>query len=249
MKAFTTLFVCCLLFSTPAFAVTTLGSGYQCDGTKILDKRGKTVKIKAVKDSLNIKISALKVKIQAAKKAKKTAKVTSLSASLALVKASLSAAKKCANGTLTPPISPLWAQIAGTYSGNYDIVLSPNTPLGSGAMEVSNSFDGTTATTTIKFLSGIVQMIFSEPTIIQFSAINATFPIHQVVPGTPLGDLDVTLRESGEVEIQTVLPAGTFAGSDLSFLGNFSASTFPGSFAIGFQGTTFAEGSFTLTKP
>lgn len=238
-----------LLLANSAFAVTTLGSGYACDGTKILDKKGKTVKLATLKTTLGDKISSLKAKIATAKKQNKPAKVTSLTASLNVVKTSLASAKKCSKGTLTPPISPLWSEIAGTYSGTYNIVLLPSTPFGDGTMQVTNTFDGTTATTTITFLTGVVQLFFAEPTVVQFTAASATFPIHQTVPGTPLGDLDVTLQENGEVQIVTTLPAGTFIGSQLTFLGNFGTNTFPGSFTLSYNGTAFAQGNFELTKP
>lgn len=93
-----------LLFVSPPLEAQEIGQGYTCDGTTILNKRNKTVKLSVAKSKIQEKIDAL----GNSKKDKDKRKA------LNAVKKSLIA---CSQGTFSPDNGGGSSDVAGTYSG------------------------------------------------------------------------------------------------------------------------------------
>ncbi len=223
------------------FAAVDLGTKLSCEGTSIIAANGAPKAFAVIKQTLSAKINKAKSKLYEAQiAAAPKVKLEKLSQKLKDLKNTKKQAKACSRGELVSSISPLWASVAGTFTGPYEV-----TSLGNGTMSVTNSLSGNTHTTTITFLTGLVTYAVSGPTVFQIQVNNIAFPIKQYVPGTPLGNLNVTILENGHINITTTLVSGVLAGFALEFNGQFTNDNFDGVFELG-EGDFV--GSFNLQR-
>lgn len=231
-----------LLFSTSAFAAQkNLGNGIKCDTTSgNLTQAGKTIKLKAAKSSISKLISTTKKQLASAKKgSSKAASLTKKIDSLTLTKESL---PNCTTGGFIPLI---FTQISGAYStGTWNNTTFNTT----GAISANFSLSGTILSASINIGGNMFGSLTPAPIEFQKDVANATFPLNFIVTGTSIGNLDITIQESGALSItESVVPVSGILSAKLD--ATFSKNSFSGTFSSTLlSGIQLAQGVMMLSK-
>lgn len=230
------------LTSTHLYAAQkNLGNGIKCDTTSgNLTQAGKTIKLKAAKSSISKLISTTKKQLASAKKgSSKAASLTKKIDSLTLTKESLP------NCTADGFIPLIFTRISGAYStGSWNNTTFNTT----GAISANFSLNGTVLSASINVGGDMFGSLHPAPIEFQKDVANATFPLNFVVTGTSIGNLDITIQESGALSItESVVPVSGILSAKLD--ATFSKNSFNGTFSSTLlSGIQLAQGVMTLSK-
>lgn len=231
-------FVAAFIVIPSSAGAESIGNKYQCNGTKI-KTGGKIIAAKSAKASLKSVIASTKAQ---AKRAPAGPKRTRLNNKVTSLKGTLADVKSCAAGTYVPEAIRDMAGIYATGTWN-------NTTFSStGGLSASLTLSGTMLSVSINIGGMMFGSLTPAPVEFQHNVGGVKLPYNFMATGTTIGDLDVTITQTGlEIEETLVPSVPSILRATLS--ATFANGGFTGTFASYLAGNTqLAQGTITLNE-
>ena len=240
-SAFVFFLVVSLLSTSAAFAEVEIGNGFKCEGASIF-KGTKSIPYSKAKSNISTTLQKLKDKKETAKTKKQkdaiNAKIKEANNSRTLLKA-------CSSGQLSPDqVDPVFTQLAsgnGTYGGNYSGTVDGFFPI-SGTITAQFTLDGTTFSTLLSLGGNLGSTLDAKPLSFSADVGGIGFPAQFFLPGTFIGDVTLSVTQSGHL---TITNANTNTGA-VTFDGQFSNNAISSTLGGSYKGHSF-NGSANLT--
>jgi hypothetical protein len=231
-----------LLVSTvPASADVRMGGGYSCAGSS-MTKAGKVVSYTKAKSNMTKTIAKLKAKLASAPSSKRAAIRAQLKTATH-IKVLLNA---CRKGELSSSdIDPIFTQLAsgtGTYTGPYTGVVGGILAL-KGSITVVFSLQGTVFKATMTLGGNLGTTVDAKPLSFEQDISGIGFPAQLLLRGTFLGDVTLSITQTGHLSLAT----SNFAKGQVSFEGDFTNNSITSTLGGSYNGVSFS-GNATLIR-
>lgn len=233
-------FLVCFCSLPTAFAVTSLGNGFVCDGSSVL-KAGKPVSYTKAKSTIARTIAKLKLKLSSAPKKKKPG----IKALLKAANLSKTLITSCSKGKLDDSqVDPFFTKLAsgtGLYKGSYSGLVGGFIPI-SGNLSAEFDLQGTVFATVITIEGNVGTALDAKPLNFLGDVGGVGFPAQFFLQGTFLGNVTLEFSQDGHLKI-----TNDDASKRANFEGQISDQGINGSINGAYSGVEYTS-TFSLNR-